>query len=187
MTRTASGWLSTSMVPGPPAPRPPRSPIAREEIKHPVSVGVLPQAAFFGAPPAQRPCRKSGRCLRTGTCSPSDPSHARGYCRTGRPALPGPSPVVVRPGDFVDERVPAEDPVQQNLAVVDFPVIDVKEQRTARYRSRYASCNLGPRKSRQSEKTSGDFRLSSRVALFSALGIQCDHRLRPGSSSGVRV
>jgi hypothetical protein len=47
----------------------------------------------------------------------------------GRPALRGPRPVVVGPDDLVEEGGPAEDRVQQHLAVVHLPVVDVEEER----------------------------------------------------------
>ena len=42
----------------------------------------------------------------------------------------GPAAVVVGPDDLVDEARPAEDAVQQHLAIVRLAVVDVEEERT---------------------------------------------------------
>lgn len=36
---------------------------------------------------------------------------------------------IIRPNDFIDEAVPAENLINQNLAIMDFPIVEVKEER----------------------------------------------------------
>jgi len=50
----------------------------------------------------------------------------------GGPLLLGACAVVVSPDDLVDERVPPEQLVEEDLAVVDLPIVDVKEERPTR-------------------------------------------------------
>lgn len=36
---------------------------------------------------------------------------------------------VISPNDFIDEAVPAENLINQNLAIMDFPIVKVEEER----------------------------------------------------------
>lgn len=36
---------------------------------------------------------------------------------------------VIGPNDFIDEAVPAENLINQNLAIMDFPIVKVEEER----------------------------------------------------------
>ena len=36
---------------------------------------------------------------------------------------------VIRPYDFIDEAVPSKNLINQNLAIMDFPIVEVEEER----------------------------------------------------------
>ena len=36
---------------------------------------------------------------------------------------------VISPNDFIDEAVPAENLINQNLAIMDFPIVEMEEER----------------------------------------------------------
>ena len=67
----------------------------------------------------------------------------------GGPALSGARPVIVRPDDFIDEGRTAENAVQHDLAVMDFPVVEMKEQRSFGRKNAERLLHARPEKARK--------------------------------------
>src|SRR5665213_3062774 len=83
-----------------------------------------------------------------------------------RPTLLCASTIVVRPDDLVLKTFPPEYLVQHHLAIVDFPVVDVKEERPCGTQNPIGLVNSGSKEPHEVVKAIG---VLSRTELFGSI------------------